>query len=463
MYPTMRRLIAAILIAASATFVIATSQGANASDPAAEADFVGRINSLRAGQGAGQLQVHSVLTAKAQAWAAHMAATGCLCHSNLTDGITVGWSKLGENVGRGPSVASLQAAFTASPEHFANMIDKRFQWVGIGVAYGGGQMWVAEVFMDGAGPPVPSGNPLGHLDNTVRGPGLIGVTGWAMDPNTVQPIQVHIYVDGHINKVVTANATRPDIGASFPGYGSQHGFSTNVGVGPGDHSVCAYAINVYNGQGNPSLGCRMVQNTPFGSLDTASPGPSGVQVSGWAIGPDVTNALAVHLYFNGHIVKALSAAGSRPDVARAYPAFGWGHGFTATIPDQSGTLCAYAINGAGNGDNPLVGCRFVDTNPIGHLDGASRWGNGMRVRGWALDPDVTSSIPVHVYVDGHPVAAITANNARADIGAMFRAYSASHAFDAVVPLGPGSHIVCAYGINAGSGFANPSLGCAGVS
>ena len=51
------------------------------------------------------LQVHSVLTAKAQAWAAHMAATGCLCHSNLTDGVSVGWRKLGENVGRGPSVA----------------------------------------------------------------------------------------------------------------------------------------------------------------------------------------------------------------------------------------------------------------------------------------------------------------------------------------------------------------------
>ena len=135
------------------------------------------------------------------------------------------------------------------------------------------------------------------------------------------------------------------------------------------------------------------------------------------------------------------------------------HGFTANIPDESGSLCAYAINGAGNGNNPLIGCKFVDTNPIGSLDGASRWGNGVRVQGWALDPDVTASIPVHIYVDGHPVAAISANDSRADIGAAFRAYSSSHAFDAVVPLAPGPHMVCAYGINAGSGFANPLLGC----
>lgn len=147
----MRRLIAAILIAATAVFVVSTSQGANAADPAAESDFIARINSLRASRGLGAVQQHGVLTAKAQAWAAHMAATGCLCHSNLSDGVTVGWSKLGENVGRGPSVGSLHDAFVNSPAHQANMLDGRFGYVGVGVAHGGGQMWVAEVFMQGSG------------------------------------------------------------------------------------------------------------------------------------------------------------------------------------------------------------------------------------------------------------------------------------------------------------------------
>ena len=145
----MRRLIAAIMITAIAAFVVSTSQGAHAADPAAESDFIARINSLRASRGLGALQQHSVLTAKAQAWAAHMAATGCLCHSNLSDGVTVGWRKLGENVGRGPGVLSLHDAFVNSPAHQANMLDGAFGYVGVGVAYGGGQMWVSEVFMQG--------------------------------------------------------------------------------------------------------------------------------------------------------------------------------------------------------------------------------------------------------------------------------------------------------------------------
>ena len=156
------------------------------------------------------------------------------------------------------------------------MVDKSFQWVGVGVAYGGGQMWVAEVFMNGDAPPLPPGNPIGSLDNVVRGPGMIGVQGWALDPNTVQPIMVHVYVDGPSDPGDRRRTrTGPTSARRFRGYGNAHGYSTNIGVGPGDHTVCTYAINVYNGTGNPQLGCRLVRNTPFGSLDKASPSPSG--------------------------------------------------------------------------------------------------------------------------------------------------------------------------------------------
>lgn len=458
----MRRLLAAITIIAIAGFVVATSRDAQAADPAAEAEFVSRINGLRASQGAGPVQVHSVLTRKAQAWAAHMAATGCLCHSNLTDGVSVGWRKLGENVGRGPSVASLHAAFIGSGPHFANMIDKRYNWVGVGVAYGGGQMWVAEVFMDGDAPPPPPGNPIGSLDTAVRGPGMIGVKGWALDPNTVKPISVHVYVNGRPVKAITANTNRPDVGARYRGYGNNHGYSTNIAVGPGDHTVCTYAINVSLGTGNPQLGCRLVRNTPFGSLDRAVPSPSGTSISGWAIGRDVTGPVGVHLYFNGRAVKGTTAASWRGDISRAYPQYGGGHGFNVTVPNQSGSLCAYAINAAKNGNNPLIGCKFVNTNPKGSMDGANRHGGGIRVRGWALDPDTTGAVGVHVYVNGRGVAALTANNHRADIGAAFRAYGPSHAFDTVIPASPGPKIVCTYAINRGSGSGNTLLGCRGV-
>lgn len=457
----MRRLLAAIVIAALAGFVLVTSQGtrANASDPAAEADFVARINAYRASQGVGAVQPHSVLTAKAQAWAAYMAATGCLCHSNLPDGVSVRWSKLGENIGRGPSVASLNDAFINSPPHRETMVDPSFQWVGVGVAYGGGQMWVSEVFMNGDGPPRPSGDPIGSLDYAVRGPGVIGVQGWAFDPDTTAPIRVDLYVDGQGVGSTTANGARNDVAGRFPGYGPAHGFSTNIGVGPGDHTVCAYAINAAGDGHNPAVGCRFVPNTPFGALDSATPSPSGLKVSGWTIGQDIAGPLGVHFYFNGHIVAATIANRWRGDVARAYPAYGADHGFSASLPNQSGSLCAYAINGAGNGDNPALGCTFVNTNPIGNLDGATRTARGVRVRGWSVDPDTSADVPVHIYVDGRPVVQIRADDSRLDIAAAFQAYGSSHAFNAVVPLGPGPHGVCAYAINQATGFANPLLGC----
>ena len=159
----MRRLFAALLITATATVALGANQPASATDPGAEANLANRVDILRASKGLGGLTTHSVLTAKAEAWAQHMADSGCLCHSNLPDGVTVGWRKLGENIGRGPSVAAVDAALVASPAHYANFVDPAFHWIGVGVAYSNGQMYVAEVFMDGDAPPAP--NPLLAFDN----------------------------------------------------------------------------------------------------------------------------------------------------------------------------------------------------------------------------------------------------------------------------------------------------------
>ncbi len=157
----MRRIFAALMLIMSATAVGPLVPAAHAADPGAEADYTNRINALRASRGLGGLSPHSVLTAKAQAWAQHMADTGCLCHSNLPDGVTVGWRALAENIGRGPSVDSIHTALVNSPSHYQNMTGA-YGWIGVGVAYRNGQMYVAEVFMDGNPPPGPS--PLLALD-----------------------------------------------------------------------------------------------------------------------------------------------------------------------------------------------------------------------------------------------------------------------------------------------------------
>lgn len=146
--------IAVITVVVAMLCTLAFVAPAAASDPGAESQFVSQINGLRASRGVPGLAVDGSLTAKAQGWAAHMASGGCgggICHSNLADGVGGGWQRLAENVGMGPSVSAVHAAFVGSSAHYANMVDGGFDRVGVGVASAGGQLFVAEVFMQSSG------------------------------------------------------------------------------------------------------------------------------------------------------------------------------------------------------------------------------------------------------------------------------------------------------------------------
>jgi hypothetical protein len=146
---------AAALVVAATLAVFSPPAGA-VNDPGAEGDFVARTNALRASKGLGGLSVNGTLAAKARNWAEHMAAVGGISHSNLTDGVPGDWKRLGENVGRGPSVDSIHNALVASPEHYANLTDPGFQSIGVGVVNANGTYYVAEVFMESASQPAPS-------------------------------------------------------------------------------------------------------------------------------------------------------------------------------------------------------------------------------------------------------------------------------------------------------------------
>lgn len=124
-------------------------------DGGAEAEFVAQTNALRASRGLPGLAVHGALVAKARGWAQHMADAGGISHSNLPDGAPDEWQRLGENVGRGPSVASIHQALVASPSHLANLIDPGFRYVGVGVVSANGTLYVSEVFMETASQPAP--------------------------------------------------------------------------------------------------------------------------------------------------------------------------------------------------------------------------------------------------------------------------------------------------------------------
>jgi hypothetical protein len=103
---------------------------------------------------------------------------------------------------------------------------------------------------------VPGGTPVGNFERAVAVGGGITVSGWALDGDTTASVYVWVSVDG-AGRHVLADATRPDVGAAFPGYGPRHGFEATVPARGGAHRVCATVSNVGPGT-HRVLGCRDV-------------------------------------------------------------------------------------------------------------------------------------------------------------------------------------------------------------
>ena len=107
---------------------------------------------------------------------------------------------------------------------------------------------------------VPGGDPFGALDVISDYEGMLRIAGWAIDPDTRQPIEVHVYVDGGLAGGVAADRERRDVGASFTGYGSLHGFDITLAA-PLHRAttlpplVCVYGINAGAGV-NALIGCH---------------------------------------------------------------------------------------------------------------------------------------------------------------------------------------------------------------
>lgn len=210
---------------------------------------------------------------------------------------------------------------------------------------------------------------------------------------------------------------------------------------------------------------------PFGSLDSVSLGTNTITANGWAIDPDTTSGIPVDITIDGVLKLRASASINRPDLVGVAPGYGSAHGYRATVSTISlaggpHTVCAYGINVSAAGDvepggNTQLGCRVVTlpSDPLGTLDSVVQTPGGLRVNGWAFDPDSTGSTQIHVYVDGNWGGLGQTSTARPDVAAAFPLAGANAGFSFDMPVAAGTHKVCAYAINRGAGTVNPSLGC----
>ncbi|MBB3678251.1 hypothetical protein FHX36_003986 [Modestobacter versicolor] len=109
----------------------------------------------------------------------------------------------------------------------------------------------------------PALNPVGNVELVALIAEGLFMQGWTLDPETPASIDVHVYLDGRLATVTTADRSRPDVADVYPAYGAAHGFSAVLPTpGAGVHSVCAFAINVGDGTTNPQLGCRQFTVAP---------------------------------------------------------------------------------------------------------------------------------------------------------------------------------------------------------
>jgi Cysteine-rich secretory protein family len=150
-----RRWLLLVTLATMAIFVVGITANA---DSGTEADFLAKINASRASAGLAPLQVDGGLQAHARNHTADMVAAGGIFHSSeseLKAAAGSGWDKIGENVGRGQSVASLHEAFMNSAGHKKNILGD-YNYVGIGTDSSDGYLYVTVVFMKKGSTSTPS-------------------------------------------------------------------------------------------------------------------------------------------------------------------------------------------------------------------------------------------------------------------------------------------------------------------
>lgn len=113
-----------------------------------ELGFFNRINAARRGSSRVPLKLDPQLTKVARKHTREMTSKNLLHHTDTAafrQRVT-NWELLGENVGVGSTVESLDRAFMRSPTHRENVLYSSFRHVGIGTRIRHGRLWVTVVF-----------------------------------------------------------------------------------------------------------------------------------------------------------------------------------------------------------------------------------------------------------------------------------------------------------------------------
>ncbi len=149
----MRRATSGIVVAVVALTMLSLGSPSASADYSAEADVIARVNALRISNGALPLAEDPGLSAVARDWAISVANMGAPTHNpGLQAAAPQGYTIIGENVGGGPDIATIEDMLAGHGPHFANLVNQAFTRIGIGVARVGGMLWIVQDFTGGGAP-----------------------------------------------------------------------------------------------------------------------------------------------------------------------------------------------------------------------------------------------------------------------------------------------------------------------
>ena len=183
--------------------------------------------------------------------------------------------------------------------------------------------------------------------------------GWALDPDTVAPVDLHVYVEGgQFVGAAPAGGDRPQggWGARYQGYGIAHGFDEVIPADAEHSMVCVYALNAGPGTTNTQLGCR----------DPRLAAPTDLHVTPaeeWGLRLDWQDNASSE---SGHRIEVQLADGDWTIAREIGPAASARGSATIAVPG-SGHHCVRisAINAAGS-SAPAVGCGATFASPVAH-------------------------------------------------------------------------------------------------
>ncbi len=152
-----RALVGAFAAAVLSLTVLAATPAAATPPPGdqayGEARIIWLINQERQMRGLAPLANngggHNVaqFSANTQAWYGRLGHNANLAN-DVTRNVSRTWSAIGENVGCGADADNLHGMWMNSGGHARNVLNPRFDTVGVGVAYARGCLWATVVFVD---------------------------------------------------------------------------------------------------------------------------------------------------------------------------------------------------------------------------------------------------------------------------------------------------------------------------